>query len=262
MGPSKSAWIHAGSSSSEPRSVCFVPTKLSPGPSSSKPSNVSFFSRPMPFATTLVAVVPEPAQVKELQTQIDHLVRERDAFVSTPARQVGGGEGSATWMGSGPPCVETFHRCHVRSAGSGTLDVRPQLRSPERHGGRRFVIDLEDWRSGVARGWAARDFEVRCFDGRPFEIFSDVIFDRDGRCQKTLRHRRDRRCRWPKSVTIQARYGFRGVRVGEASHPGPPRRRGRGRLRTISTSASFFFDFGHFRLRPISTSANFWMLNF
>ena len=44
---------------------------------------------------------------------------------------------------------------------------------------------------------------------------------------KTLRHRRDRRCQWPESVTIQARYGFRGVRVGEASHPGPPRRRNR-----------------------------------
>ena len=37
---------------------------------------------------------------------------------------------------------------------------------------------------------AARDFESRCDDGRPFEVFSDVIVDRDGRCQKTLRHRR------------------------------------------------------------------------
>ena len=116
---------------------------------------------------------------------------------------------------------------HVRSAGSGTLDVRPQLRSPERHGVRRFIIDLKDWRSGGARGWAARDFESRCVDGRSFEIFSDVIVDRDGRCQKTLRHRRDRRCQWPESGTIQARHGFRGVRVGEASHPGPPRRRNR-----------------------------------
>ena len=26
-----------------------------------------------------------------------------------------------------------------------------------------------------ARGWAVRDFESRCVDGRPFEIFSDVI---------------------------------------------------------------------------------------
>ena len=116
---------------------------------------------------------------------------------------------------------------HVRSAGSGTLDARPRLRSPERHGVRRFIIDLEDWRSGVARGWAGRDFESRCVDGRPFEFFSDVIVDRDGRCQKTLRHRRDRRCQWPESGTIQAQYGFRGVRVGEASHPGSPRRRNR-----------------------------------
>ena len=28
-------------------------------------------------------------------------------------------------------------------------------------------------------------------------------------------------------VTFQARHGLRGVRVGEASHPGPPRRRNR-----------------------------------
>ena len=116
---------------------------------------------------------------------------------------------------------------HVRSAGSGKVDVRPKLRSSERHRVRRSIIDLEDWRSGGSRGWAARDFESRCVDGRPFEIFSDVIVDRDGRCQKTLRHRRGRLCQWPVSVTIQARYGFRGVRVGEASHPGPPRRRNR-----------------------------------
>ena len=59
-------------------------------------------------AATTPAVVPEPAQVKELQTQIDLLVRERDALKSAPGRQVGGGEESATWMGSGPPCVENI----------------------------------------------------------------------------------------------------------------------------------------------------------
>ena len=54
---------------------------------------------------TTPAVVPEPAQVKELQTQIDLLVRERDALKSATGKQVGGGEGSATWMGNGPPCA-------------------------------------------------------------------------------------------------------------------------------------------------------------
>ena len=57
---------------------------------------------------TTPAMVPEPAQVKELQTQIDLLVRERDALKSATGRQVGRGEGSATWMGSGPPCVENI----------------------------------------------------------------------------------------------------------------------------------------------------------
>ena len=57
---------------------------------------------------TTRAVVPEPAQVKELQTQIDLLVRERDALKSATGRQVGGGEGNATWIGSGPPCVENI----------------------------------------------------------------------------------------------------------------------------------------------------------
>ena len=58
-------------------------------------------------ATTLV-VVPEPAQVKELQTQIDLLVRECDALKSATARQVGGGEGRDKWMGNRPPCVENI----------------------------------------------------------------------------------------------------------------------------------------------------------
>ena len=57
---------------------------------------------------TTPAVIPEPDQVKELQTQIDVLVRERDALKSASGRQVRGGEGSAMWMGSGPPCVENF----------------------------------------------------------------------------------------------------------------------------------------------------------
>ena len=45
----------------------------------------------------------EPDQDKELQTQIDVLVRERDALKSTSGR-----EGSAMWMGSGPPRVENL----------------------------------------------------------------------------------------------------------------------------------------------------------
>ena len=57
---------------------------------------------------TTPAVVPEPTQVKELQTQIDLLVRERDALKSATTRQVGGGEGRAPWMGNGPPCVENI----------------------------------------------------------------------------------------------------------------------------------------------------------
>ena len=169
---------------------------------------------------TTPAVVPEPAQVKELQTQIDLLVRERDALKSATGRQVGGGELSAPWMGNGPPCVEKLPPMP-------TVNLQPQLRSPKRHGVRRFIIDLEDWRSGGSRRWSGRNFESRCADGRPFEIFFDVNVNRDGRCQKTLRRHWDRLCQWPESVTIQARYGFRGVRVGEASHPGPPKRRNR-----------------------------------
>ena len=57
---------------------------------------------------TTPPVTPEPDQVKELQTQIDVLVRQRDALKFASGRQVGGGEGSAMWMGSGPPCVENF----------------------------------------------------------------------------------------------------------------------------------------------------------
>ena len=59
-------------------------------------------------AVATTPVIPEPDQVKELQIQIDVLVRERDALKSASGRQVRGGEGSAMWMGSGPPCVENF----------------------------------------------------------------------------------------------------------------------------------------------------------
>ena len=59
-------------------------------------------------AVATTPVIPEPDQVKELQTQINVLVRERDALKSASGRQVRGGEGSASWMGSGPPCVENL----------------------------------------------------------------------------------------------------------------------------------------------------------
>ena len=64
-------------------------------------------------------------------------------------------------------------------------------------------------------------------DGRSFEVFSDVVVDRDGRCQKALCDCSHRQCRWSEPVTYHARYGLLGVRVREASHPGPPRRRER-----------------------------------
>ena len=52
---------------------------------------------------------------------------------------------------------------HVRSAGSGTLDVRPQLRI------------------GGLVGQGAGQLEILRRDvGRPFKIFSGVIIDRDG----------------------------------------------------------------------------------
>ena len=104
-------------------------------------------------ATTPAAVVPEPAQVKELQTQIDFLVRERDALKSNTSlacwwrRRECHMDGKRSSMRG-----EHSTDAHVRSAGSGKLDVRPQLRPPERHGVRRFIIDLEDWRWGKGLG--------------------------------------------------------------------------------------------------------------
>ena len=37
----------------------------------------------------------------------------------------------------------------------------------------------------MGQGAGQLDFKSRCVDGRPFEIFSDVV-DRDGRCQKII----------------------------------------------------------------------------
>ena len=71
-------------------------------------------------ATTPAVVVPEPAQVKELQTQIDLLVRERDTLKSTSARQVGGGEVSAMDGKRSPVHGEHSTDAHIRSVGCAT----------------------------------------------------------------------------------------------------------------------------------------------
>ena len=129
---------------------------------------------------TTPAVVPEPAQVKELQTQIDLLVRERDALKSPTDRQVDGGEGSATWMGNGLPCVENIPPMPV-------VDLQDLQRwMCDRNCDLRNAMEFEDWRFGGSRRWSGRNFESRCVDGRPFEIFFDVNVCRDDRCQKTL----------------------------------------------------------------------------
>ena len=78
--------------------------------------------------------------------------------VADTDRSSGAGARRRLVVEKGVPHVSTD--AHVRSAGSGMLDVR----SPERHEVRRFIIDLEHWRSGGARGWAAGDVESRCAD--------------------------------------------------------------------------------------------------
>ena len=138
-------------------------------------------------AATIPAVFPEAAEVKELQTQIDLLVRERDALKSAPGRQVGGGEGSATWMGSGPPCVENIPPMptfDLQDLERWMCDRNCDLRNAMEFGDSSLISKIGGL--GGARDWAARDFKSRCVDGRSFEIFSDVIVDRDGRCLKDV----------------------------------------------------------------------------
>ena len=60
------------------------------------------------------------------------------------------------------------------------------------------------------------------------QVVVDVKSDRRGRCETSVYDRRQ--CEWSEAVMRESRYGFRGVRVAEASNPGLPRTRARARM--------------------------------
>ena len=122
----------------------------------------------------------------------------------------------------------SFHRhCTTsshRSSGVGGLDERPKLRFEERNRVREPRSCGSNWTSH----WTGRETigeitrPVQCAHQRSGEIFHDGSSDRSSRRQEEVGriHTVGR-----ESGVRDARYGLRGVRVGEASHPGPQGRR-------------------------------------
>ena len=122
----------------------------------------------------------------------------------------------------------SFHRHRTahshRSTGVGGLVERPKLRFKERNRVREPRSCGSNWTSH----WTGRETvgeitrPVQCAHERSGEIFHDSSSDRSSRRQEEVRrvHTVGR-----ESGVRYARYGLRGVRVGEASHPGPQGRR-------------------------------------
>ena len=172
---------------------------------------------------------PDPIpQVTQLQQQIDSLVRERDAL---RANAVAGDSATrqARTMDGQRTSIRREHSTHAHQpAGFGGLAQRQKLRAPEcdgvwrrRSGGpnRRF--------GGTIGNPIGVGSSPRCAYGRGIPVCSDVRVDRRP-SEKAMFGRRcsiSGRRGIGHSELIRSRYGLRGVRVGEASNPGPSRER-------------------------------------
>ena len=110
----------------------------------------------------------------------------------------------------------------------GGMDQRPQLRTPQCGGVRRHEFGGQDWTSGWARGQPTRINLQRCDHDRSMEVFRDVFVDRCSGSQTPVHCYKQ--CVWSSAVMRDSRYGHRGVRIGEAQNPGPPRTRARARM--------------------------------
>ena len=87
---------------------------------------------------------------------------------------------------------------------------------------------VQDWTSGWARGQPTRINWQRCDHDRSIEVFRDVFVDRRSGSQTHVHCYKQ--FEWSSAVIRDSRYGHRGVRIGEAQNPGPPRRRARVRM--------------------------------
>ena len=131
-------------------------------------------------------------------------------------------------MGEGPLCTETIPPMptDLQELQGWLSDQNFDLRNAIEFGNAGLVGQI-----GVLIGQGASQPRVigsRRAHGWPIKVFFDVITDRCCRSEKPVH--RCCQCEWCAAVTRESRYGFRGVKVGAASHPGPPRTRARARM--------------------------------
>ena len=151
--------------------------------------------------------VPLPStqsDVRELQRQISELVRGRDLL-----RQFSNDIPDLTKV---PQCQRSSRiwkdGAATATAGCETLEVRGR------------AIDGEDRHIVEARCSVVGIHDSRRADGGEVQIYGDVFIDRRSGCEAQMS-----RCMMPQSHQSNVRNaqcGCKGVRVGEASHPGPP----------------------------------------
>ena len=151
-------------------------------------SNVLLCSRPKPL---------QPRGTRSSRAGPDQGVADADRSVSAGARRTEVNTSPASWWWRRECHVDgkrfSLREEHsidaiVPSAGS---DRNCDLRNAMEFGDPTMISKIG---GAVGQGvGSARDFESRCVDGRPFEVFSHVIVDQDNRCQKTLCDRSDRR---------------------------------------------------------------------
>ena len=165
----------------------------------------------------------------EFLLQIDELVRERDMLRATHSREPPG-----VWCAGGPPRVQD-----IPPMPANLLELEGWI--SERNCDMRNALEFGDSNTVVkvgallSQGTAqlasiSRDVQM----GRVVEIFTDRIDPRGvGRKEKTRAGGSQPAVGIAVNVgepRLRARYGLRGVRVGEASHPGPVASRVRPRM--------------------------------
>ena len=104
------------------------------------------------------------------------------------------------------------------------MDQQPQLRVAKRSRIRGCALNSEDWHIVEPRCGVVGIHDSRRADGGEVQINIDVFVDRRSRCEAQMsgcEHSIDVAIQSRQSNVRNARYGYRGVRVGEASHPGP-----------------------------------------
>ena len=162
---------------------------------------------------------PEGPSVAELQSRIDQLIQERDVLQKSPPKTALPG----LWMADGSlPIVQEVPPMPEDRQDLERMVELPQLRASERFRVRGRCHGGQSGSSGSSRVCEDGCIRARCPHERAGEIFCDVCSDRSGRRREEV-HRGN--TDGGESGLRNSRYGLRGVRLGEASNPGPPGRR-------------------------------------